>query len=188
MSQTATAQKGAGELVPIADRMRYMQGFRLLLAVATAGVAAMVGARLEASWIMLGAVTAAYLGLSGLTHLAWRVSRKAGQALFAMMLMVDGVYLAWTSYATGGAISPLRFVIVLLLVTVALLASYRTGMKLAMWHSLLLLVVYYAQQAEILRPLREDTALGGIGSPFEQLLVFSVVFWLVAIVTSSFSA
>src|SRR4029453_17398062 len=114
--------------------------FRLLLAAAAAGVAAIVGDRLETTWVMLLVVTAAYLGVSGVTHLAWRVSRKAGQALFAMMLMVDGVYLAWTSYATGGVISPLRFVIVLHLVTVALLASYRTGMKLAMWHSLLLLV------------------------------------------------
>src|SRR5215217_6966104 len=186
MSQTATAQKGAGELVPIADRMRYMQGFRLLLAVATAGVAAMVGARLEASWIMLGAVTAAYLGLSGLTHLAWRVSRKAGQALFAMMLMVDGVYLAWTSYATGGVISPLRFVIVLHLVTVALLASYRTGMKIAMWHSLLLLVLYYAQEAQLLAPV--DARAGAVGDPFVQLITYTLIFSVVAIATSSFSA
>src|SRR4051812_36422722 len=139
MSQTATAQKGAGELVPIADRMRYMQAFRLLLVVAVGGVAAIVGGRLHTTVVTLAAVSAVYLGLSGITHLAWRVSRKAGQALFAAMLMVDGVYLAWTSYATGGVVSPLRFVIVLHLVTVALLASYRTGMKLALWYSLLLL-------------------------------------------------
>jgi diguanylate cyclase (GGDEF)-like protein len=166
--------------------MRYMQGFRLLLAVATAGVALMVGTRLETSWITLGAVTAAYLGLSGLTHLAWRVSRKAGQLLFAMMLMVDGVFLAWTSYTTGGVISPLRFVIVLHLVTVALLASYRTGMKLAMWHSLLLLVLYYAQEAELLAPV--DARAGAVGSPFVQLIAYTLIFCVVAIATSSFSA
>ena len=40
----------------------------------------------------------------------------------------------------------------------ALLASYRTGMKLAMWHSLLLLVVYYAQQAEHPAAARPATA------------------------------
>ena len=107
-----------------------------------------------ASW----AVTAVYLALSGLSHLAWRVSRRGGLALFGAMLMIDGVYLAWTSYATGGVVSPLRFVIVLHLVTVALLASYRTGMKLAMWHSLLLLVVYYAQEAQLLEPVDERAA------------------------------
>jgi diguanylate cyclase (GGDEF)-like protein len=186
MSQTATAQKGAGELVPIADRMRYMQGFRLLLAVAVGGVAAIVGSGLHATWLTLGVVTAAYLGLSGLTHLAWRVSRKGGLVLFAMMLMVDGVYLAWTSYATGGAVSPLRFVIVLHLVTVALLASYRTGMKLALWHSLLLLVLYYAQEAQILDQV--DKRAGAIGSPFVQLIAYTLIFCVVAIATSSFSA
>jgi two-component system, cell cycle response regulator len=186
MSQTTTTTKGAGELVPIADRMRYMQAFRLLLAFAVAGVAVIVGDRLETTWIALGAVTAAYLGLSGLTHLAWRVSRKGGLAVFGLMCMVDGVYLAWTSYATGGVVSPLRFVIVLHLVTVALLASYRTGMKLAMWHSLMLLVLYYAQEAQLLAPV--DERAGVIGSPFVALIAYTLIFSIVAIATSSFSA
>ena len=185
MSAAATTSKGAGELVPIADRMRYMQGFRLLLAVAVGLVALIVGDRLEATPIALAIGTAAYLGLSGLTHLAWRVSRKVGQGLFGFMLMVDGVYLAWTSYATGGAVSPLRFVIALHLVTVALLASYRTGMKLALWHSLLLLVLYYAQEAALLAPVDERAA---IGSPFSLLIAYSLIFWFVAIATASFSA
>jgi diguanylate cyclase (GGDEF)-like protein len=186
MSQTATTTKGAGELVPIADRMRYMQAFRLLLAVAVAGVALIVGGRLHTTWITLGVATAVYLALSGVTHLAWRVSRKGGLALFAMMLMVDGAYLAWTSYATGGVVSPLRFVIVLHLVTVALLASYRTGMKIALWHSLLLLVLYYAQEAQILDQV--DKRAGAIGSPFVQLIAYTLIFCVVAIATSSFSA
>ena len=183
---TATATKGAGELVPIADRMRYMQGFRLLLAVAVGLVAVIVGNKLEAAPLLLAVVTAGYLALSGLTHLAWRVSRRGGLALFGLMLMIDGVFLAWTSYATGGAVSPLRFVIALHLVTVALLASYRTGMKLAMWHSLLLLVLYYAQEAELLAPV--DARAGAVGSPFEQLIAYTLIFWFVAIATSSFSA
>ena len=36
MTQTTTDTKGTNELVPIADRMRYMQVFRLLLAAASA--------------------------------------------------------------------------------------------------------------------------------------------------------
>ena len=186
MSQTTTTTKGAGELVPIADRMRYMQVFRLSLALAVGIVAVIVGDRLEAAPLVLVTVTTAYLGLSGLSHLAWRVSRRGGLALFGAMLMLDGVYLAWTSYATGGVASPLRFVIVLHLVTVALLASYRTGMKLAMWHSLLLLVLYYAQEAQLLAPV--DERAGAIGSPFVALIAYTLIFCVVAIATSSFSA
>jgi diguanylate cyclase (GGDEF)-like protein len=166
--------------------MRYMQAFRLLLAVAVALVALIAGDSLEAEPLVLAVVTVGYLAFSGLTHLAWRVSRKAGQALFGFMLILDGVYLAWTSYATGGAVSPLRFVIALHLVTVALLASYRTGMKLALWHSLLLLVLYYAQEAALLAPV--DERAGAVGSPFEMLIAYSLIFWFVAIATASFSA
>jgi diguanylate cyclase (GGDEF)-like protein len=186
MSETITAKKGTGELVPIADRMRYMQGFRLLLAVAVGLVAAIVGDNLTVAPLVLVAITAGYLAMSGLTHLAWRVSRRGGLALFGMMLMIDGVFLAWTSWATGGAVSPLRFVIALHLVTVALLASYRTGMKLALWHSLLLLVLYYAQEAQLIAQV--DSRAGAIASPFEMLIAYTLIFWFVAIATSSFSA
>ena len=43
-------------------------------------------------------------------------------------------------YATGGTQSPIRFLVFLDLVAVSLLASYRTGLKIALWHSLLLFV------------------------------------------------
>jgi diguanylate cyclase (GGDEF)-like protein len=183
----ATTHAGTGDLVPITDRLRYMQGFRLLLVAVVGLVAWLSRDSLESSAAELGALSGGYLALSLLTHAAWRVSRRGALALFGFMLIVDGVYLAWVSYATGGAASPLRYLILLHLIAVALLASYRTGMKLACWHSLLLLVVYYAQQAEILRPLSEDDG-AGIGTPFQQLIGFSAVFWFVAIATASFSA
>ena len=56
-------------------------------------------------------------------------------------------------YATGGTQSPLRFLIYLHLVAVSLLASYRTGLKIALWDSLLLFVVIYAQAAGLLPPV-----------------------------------
>jgi len=185
-AQTPTPT-AAGELVPIAERLRYMQAFRYVLAVVVAIAALLAREALEVPAVQLGGVTAAYVAATTLAMVATRMSRSGATRLFGVVLMLDGVFLAWASYVTGGAGSPVRYLIVLHLIAVALLASYRTGMKLAMWHSILLLVVYYAQQAELLRPLAEDRSLG-IGSPFEQLLGFSGVFWLAAIVTSSFSA
>ncbi|TAL19850.1 MAG: sensor domain-containing diguanylate cyclase, partial [Frankiales bacterium] len=75
---------------------------------------------------------------------------------------------------------------------VALLASYRTGLKLAMWHSLLLYGLYNAQ----LVPDGADrgvldatgTTLGGSAPESEQLAVFITVLWLIAISTSALSA
>ncbi|HEX2233820.1 MAG TPA: GAF domain-containing protein, partial [Thermoleophilaceae bacterium] len=177
----------SAEVVPLADRMRYMQVFRLILVAVVALVVALSPESHHAGPEAFALVTLAFMGLSLGAHLAWRVSRGAGLALFTGMLIVDGIYLAWTAYATGGGASPIRYLIILHIITVALLASYRTGMKMALWHSLLLLVVYYGQQGGVLSPLDAGDAPGA-GTPFEQLIVFSAVLWFVAIATSAFSA
>jgi diguanylate cyclase (GGDEF)-like protein len=177
----------AAEVVPLADRMRYMQVFRLVLVAVVAFVVALSPESHHAGPEAFAAITVTFMALSLGAHLAWRVSRGAGLALFTGMLIVDGIYLAWTAYATGGGASPIRYLIILHIITVALLASYRTGMKMALWHSLLLLVVYYAREGGVLDPLEPDDAPGA-GTPFEQLIVFSAVLWFVAIATSAFSA
>ena len=93
---------------------------------------------------------------------------------------------ALAMYATGGTHSPMRFLIYLHLVAVSLLASYRTGLKIALWHSLLLFVVLYAQAAMLLPPV--DTAPGEAVA-FDSLPVLNVTaFWLFALATSLFSA
>ena len=187
MSQSPTRPSAAGELVPIAERLRSMQGFRLLLVVAVALAAWLGHEVLSVPVLVLAGVSAGYLLFAALVQVTWRLSRIAAPHLFGLVLMVDGVFLAWAAYVTGGSGSPVRYLIVLHLIAAALLASHRTGMKLAMWHSILLLCVYYAQQGGLLRPLTEDAG-PAIGTPFQQLVAYSGVFWLVAIVTSSFSA
>ena len=177
----------SAEVVPLADRMRYMQGFRFSLVPVVALVVWLSRDSLETSAAALALVTAVYLVVSVGAHVAWRASRRGGLVVFTAMLLADGVYLAWTSYATGSGASPLRYLIILHIIAVALLASYRTGLKMALWHSLLLLVVYYAQEGGLLQPLDPRDA-PALGSPLEQLVVFSAVFWFVAIATSTFSA
>ena len=176
----------AGELVPISDRLRYMELFRIGLVLCVAAIAAAGPQALVVDVRQVALFSVVYVAIALVAHLTWKLSRRGGLALFGAMLIADGVFLAWTAYATGGAASPLRYLIVLHLITVALLASYRTGLKLALWHSLLLLVVFYAQRGGL---LHAETGAGiGIGTPFQRLLEFSALFWLVAIVTSSFSA
>jgi diguanylate cyclase (GGDEF)-like protein len=102
------------------------------------------------------------------------------------MLLLDGLYLAWAMYVTGGTESPLRFLVYLHLVAVSLLASYRTGLKLALWDSLLLLVVLYAQAA-LLVPAVDVVA--GAAIEFERMPLLNVMsFLLFALATSVFSA
>ena len=186
--KSAFQSHASSDLVPIADRMRYLQGLRFFIALGVIALAAVAGRAFDASGRTVGLATIAWLCLSFVTAAAWRVSRRGGIVLFGSMLMVNGVYLAWASYASGGAGSPVRYLIVLHLIAVALLASYRTGMKLALWHSLLLLLVYYGQKDGVLRPLSSNHAALSIGTPFDQLVAFIAVFWFVTIATASFSA
>src|SRR3990170_4124303 len=103
-----------------------------------------------------------------------------------MILLLGGVFLASAMYATGGTQSPIRFLIYLHLVAVSLLASYRTGLKIALWHSLLLFVVLYGQAASLMPPV---DVIPGRGIDFDRMPVLNVTsFWLFALATSIFSA
>ena len=80
----------------------------------------------------------------------------------------------------------MRFLVYLHLVAVSLLASYRTGLKIALWHSLLLFVVLYAQAALLLPPVDVEP---GRAVALDRLPVLNVTaFWLFALATSLFSA
>src|SRR4051794_12530466 len=86
-----------------------------------------------------------------LAEAAWRLMRRRGLWLFGGLLMLDGVYLAAAAYLTGGTSGSVRYLVLVHLGAVTLLASYRTGVKLALWHSLLQLCAFYASRAGILQ-------------------------------------
>ncbi len=182
MNTSSDRNHQASELVPIADRMRYLQTLRAAAAVAVVAYSAAVpGSNLPIVAVL--AVSAVYLGLGFASQAAWRVSRAGGVALFGIAVMVDGVYLTGVSYASGLFESPLSALILVHLIAVALLASYRTGMKLALWNSLLLVVGQEAEKAGLL-----SVADGAMDLPFAEIAVLSGVLMVVAGATASFSA
>ncbi len=181
------AVSGTGESVPVMERLRVMQLLRLAaiaLTLASAYAAPeVVQPDGELRWQAVQG-TLLYAGFVLIAELAARSLKERAVALFSGLLMVDGLWLASTWYLTGQQGSPVQYLILLHLGAVSLLASYRTGLKLAMWHSLLLYAVYNGA-----RPgLFEAAAAEGNGSKGERLGVFIVVLWLVAISTSALSA
>ena len=184
----APAAVAAGELVPLADRLRYMLAFRVLAAAGVALAVPLAREHVLATERTIFAVIAGFVLLSFLSHAAWRLAHRRGAALFGAMLIVDGAFLAWAAYATGGAASPVRYLIVLELLAVSLLASYRTGIKLAIWQSLLVVAVYCAQKGGVLVRFDAANRTNLLGTPWEQTVVFIVLLWVVAIATASFSA
>jgi hypothetical protein len=123
------------EFTALGDRMLLLLAMRTALAVIVMAWAAWRPELLGLSLVQLGVTTVAFLSLSVTGELARRRFPRRSLLILSITLLVDGVFLALAAYATGSTQSPIRFLIYLHLVGVSLLASYRTGLKVALWHS-----------------------------------------------------
>jgi two-component system, cell cycle response regulator len=180
----------SAEFASLAERMGSLQALRVALAVLVLGAALLVPDVIGATLSDLIFVTAGYLMLTALAEGLRRVESNRGLAIVTVSFFVDGLYLAWITYLAGGAQSPLRFLLFVHVIAVTLLASYRTGLKVTLWHCLLSFVVYYAQAANVLE-VKEGIAgaLPGEGPVFNHMALFNITALLVvAIVTARFSA
>ena len=189
MASSATARTRArtSDFVNLAERMGYMQALRGGFAVVVLASGLFAEGVIGASFADLLLLTAGYLVLSATIEGLRQIGRARGIWIVGGMLLVDAVYLAWVMYSTGGTQSPLRFLVYLHIVAVTLLASYKTGLKITLWHSLLFFVVFYAQVSGILEPVEATGIVGGAVETSPS--IFNVTaFWLVAIGTAAFSA
>ncbi|MGH2658979.1 MAG: GAF domain-containing sensor histidine kinase [Actinomycetota bacterium] len=179
-----------GELVSLSERMGSLGIMRLGFGVAVLVVGALAPDLRGVSVDALVLATGAFLSSLAVPTVVRRLPRGPALLACGATLLLDGVYLAWVTYATGGVQSPLRFLLYVHVVAVTLVGSYRTGLKVAAWNSLMLLVVLYAQSAGILEPT--DTlvsALPGEGEHFQLFAILNVAaLWAVALGTAAFSA
>lgn len=178
----ARAARAAGSYVSLAERMAYLQSLRAAFGAIVVAFGAYEWHRGGIDLAQIVLITSAYLALTALAEGVRRVRARPGLGVVGGMLLVDGVFLAWAMYTTGGEASPLRLLVYVHLIAVTLLASYRTGLKIALWHSLLFFSVKYAESSALLAvppgPTRDDTS---------SAVVFSA-FWVLAIATAAFSA
>jgi diguanylate cyclase (GGDEF)-like protein len=174
------------DYTPLTDRMNALSGLRVVMAVF---VLIWAWVRPDVSAVPLTTLAGLSIGCVAASLVLEVVRRRSGRrALWVItgLLLVDSVYLIGAMYLTGGMGSPIRFLVYLHLVAVSLLASYRTGLKLAFWDSLLLLVVLYAQAAQLVPAV---DVVPGQAIEFEQMPIANLIsFWLFALATSVFSA
>src|SRR5436305_580010 len=172
------------DLVPLDERLLYLRVLRAVIAAATVLDATLLPHLLRRPFLTVAASAlggrVVCMGAEGV----WRLMHRRGLWLFGSLLMLDGVYLAWAMYLTGGSNGPLRYLVMVHLGAVTLLASYRTGVKLALWHSLLQLCVYYAERAGILNAL----AGGGASDEWYRIIAFIVALWTLTLTISSLAA
>src|SRR4029079_17475378 len=170
----------------LGDRMLLLTALRVGMAAVVVARVAFRAERVGRSPLRLRAGVAAYVALALVAEPLRRELGRRGHVVIGLMLLVDGVALAAAMYMTGGTQSPMRFLVSLHLVAVSLLCSYRTGLKVALWDSLLLFVVLYAQAAQLVPPV---DVLPGRAIEFDRMPVLNVTsFWLFALATSVFSA
>ncbi|HEV3472511.1 MAG TPA: sensor domain-containing diguanylate cyclase [Actinomycetota bacterium] len=178
------------EIAPLAERMTFMQALRVAFAVIVLGATLVVSDVVGAEFRELLIGTAGYLLLSGTMEGLRRMDKGPGVRIVQLGLLIDGLYVGWVVYLTGGVLSPFRFLFYLHLIAVTLLASYRTGIKIAAWHSLLMLVVLYAESSGVLET--QDgiaSAVPGESPVFDRFAFFNIAaLWFVAIGTAVFSS
>jgi diguanylate cyclase (GGDEF)-like protein len=180
--QSRAATVRPGDMAPLAERMAHLQVLRLTFAAAVIAGTGLVPGR--ATLDGLTGLTLAYLALTACVEVLRRVGRKRRLAVVAVMLLLDGVYLATAIHMTGTTESPFNVLVYVHLIAVTLLASYRTGLKLALWHSLLILIVYSAE-ASGAGP-RVAPAIGAFA--YSTPLLNMGVLWLVSISTAVYSS
>jgi diguanylate cyclase (GGDEF)-like protein len=152
---------------------------RTVLAVASLSVWQM-SAELRGTpeiWVLTALVWPAVTAAS---MLAPRVGRRSALAALTFTLLGDGVLLTSAWWATGAIVSPIGYLVALHVVAVTLLASFRTGVKLAVWHSICSMLFLEATAAGMLGPA-EPVPLVGLG-------LYLGALWTMVLGTASFAA
>ena len=174
-----TAPAQAMEMVPLADRLRWLLVVRIGVVVLPLVAWFVTGDRGDRSPAVL-AVPGVLLVLTGLL-LQWRSRRGRRWAVAALTVPItlDAVYLGWALYLTGGLTGPVVYVIALHLLAVTLVGSFRTGLKMAFWHSLVVMSLLEAVSSDVL-------PAAGPGTEFDKLRygVFLAVVWVTAVTTA----
>ena len=134
------------EVQPVTNRLRVVQVVRLLVAGALPLIAALSGT-FDLALIPLALAYALVVAVAEATRQA---VPRLDPSLVSWLVVVDGIVLAVAVSRTGGYRSPLLFLVFLLVVAVTLLLSYRTGLELATWCALLLLLAHVASDAGII--------------------------------------
>jgi diguanylate cyclase (GGDEF)-like protein len=130
---------------PVSDRLLVLQFLRLLNLTALLLVPPLAGVETRRAV----AVALVYVVFVAAMEVARRSLPNHAIALVSWSVLVDGVAVVLGVAVTGGYRSPLLFLVFLDVMAVTLVASYRIGLKLALWSALLLLLAHAAADAGV---------------------------------------
>lgn len=137
-------------IVALADRVRYLHRFRVVVTVAAA--AALLSGLVPVGDPLVALTPLALVTIGGQILVTASTARQiAGhRAVSGPLLLADAVAVVWLVLLTGGTSSPAVVLVVLHVVLATLIAAPRSGVKLAVWYGLLLLLGVEALDAALL--------------------------------------
>src|SRR5688572_24500562 len=97
------------EYTALSDRMLLIMALRIALAGIVLAWSAMRPEVLGTALSTLIAGTVCYVSASLAGELIRRRAPRRGYAILSVTLLIDGLFLAWAMYVTGGTQSPIRF-------------------------------------------------------------------------------
>jgi diguanylate cyclase (GGDEF)-like protein len=125
-----------------------------------------------------------YLAVSGLLGSAVLTGLRAlAVRCFGASLLLDAAYLQYQHELLGHRLS-VDLALAAYLVAVCLLASFRTGVKIAAWQSLLLLVALRGEQSGL---FPQPSAMAGVDRE-HALATDTLLLWVVALTTAAAAA
>ncbi|HYN97655.1 MAG TPA: GGDEF domain-containing protein [Pilimelia sp.] len=168
-----------GELVPVEDRLRWMLLTRAALSIAVLVVWQATTATRGSGGLWL-AGTLGWVAITAFSPFAVSIGRRATRAALTITLLGDGVLLAFGWWATGALNGPLGYLVILHAVAVTMLASFRTGVKLAVWHSVIGMLFLEASAEGLLGQVTPV--------PLVRFWLYLGALWLAVLGTASFAA
>jgi two-component system cell cycle response regulator len=172
-----TSRWKAEELAPVIDRYHWTLASRALVTVVLA-ILLLTDERSGADHLALLAEAAGWLMLTYAAVPLVRRWRRVALLAFSVGLLGDGVLLAWGWWSLGAADGRVPLLVCVHVLGATLLGSFRTGVKLALWHSVLAFaVVEMTAGLQPLSPMQLSDLAWYIGG-----------LWSVTVLTAAFAA
>jgi diguanylate cyclase (GGDEF)-like protein len=181
-----TPARRQSELVPLVERLVYMRVLRAVIAATTVLDAGLLPQLLRAPFAVVASVALGYVVVAWGLEGVWRRLHQRRNRLFGgALLVMDGAYLAAATYLAGGFSGPVRCLVLVYLAAITLLGSWRSGLKVALWQSVMQFGVFYAQKAKILAGFASSSASN---AQWNVLIAFTVALWVLTLTTASLAA
>jgi two-component system, cell cycle response regulator len=139
----SVAAAGISDLAPLRPRLGALFALRLVLACSVLGITVGLPGTIPAPRSTVLTSVAIYLVIAVATDVVRHLRGTLPTWAIGVAVLIDGVFMTTVLTLGGGAGSSLSFLLYVHLVAVTLLASYRTGLKVAVWQSLSLVVAHY---------------------------------------------